>query len=142
MEGKRSSKQGLKSCRKDFMVISDNRMLSFSLAISVLGLLFLFIFSGMLSPKTVALSEVQYLSEESYISFVGYLGQISMSGQYVRLDVCDLVSSDSCVSVVVLKADAPSWLVEGDFISVTGTVKEGVYGRYVSVHNEKDISPM
>lgn len=126
--------------RPDFSGLSDNRMIVLSLVISVAGLAALYVFSQTLNPDPVSISEIRYLPEEDYVSFVGYVSKLSQGGQYGYIAVCDPYLRSECVSVRASDANVPFGLVEGDYVSVIGTVESGLGGKYVSVYGKEGIS--
>lgn len=125
--------------RLDFLRLSDNNMIVISLIISVAGLAALFVFSQNLAPNPATISEIQFLPEDDYVSFVGYVSKLTQGGQYQYVVVCDSWISSECVSVRVSGANVPLGLVEGDFVSVIGTVESGLGEKYVSVYGKEGI---
>ena len=96
--------------------------------------------SGFLSPRFVQLDAIPSLSEGDYVSFVGYVDKLTISGQYAYLTLCDSVHSSTCISVMASESNIPLGILDGDYVSVNGTVKEGNAGKYVSVYSPNDIA--
>ena len=122
-----------------FAKLCQNRLLFYSLLVSLAGVLLLFAFSGLIYPKFTSISNLPSFSDGDYVSFVGYLKQIKTGEPHSSLILCDSQSSPECVTVVASEEIIPLGLVSGNYVSIRGILRKGGSGSYVSVLNRGDI---
>jgi len=129
--------------------LTKNSLLYFSLIISIGGIVFLIILSSLIAPKPILLENLKSVKDGSYVSFVGYITSIRESYNTLLITVCDSLPTNSqkstnsskfinCAEVRVMPY-SDSYLLIGDFVSVTGKTFSFNGKQYISVSSIKDI---
>ena len=139
MDVKKSGKS-VKHVKVQFAKLRENKLLFYSLIVSLAGVLLLFAFSSLIYPKFTSIGKLSSFSDGDYVSFVGYLKQVKTGGQYSSLMLCESQSSSECITLLTSEENIPLGVVSGGYISARGILRKGNSGNYVSALSRGDIS--
>ncbi|MDO8340273.1 MAG: OB-fold nucleic acid binding domain-containing protein [Candidatus Burarchaeum sp.] len=107
--------------------ISDKRLALAALALSLLGLLVLFLYAQSLQPRQTSIGALAGEREGSFVEVIGTVSSASSRGGSVFIRLCDF---SDCIAVFVPGQQAddfrinPYLLKPGDKLVVRGVLKE------------------
>jgi len=107
--------------------MKERQLLSVSFIFSLIGILIILAISYVSGPETYEISE---LSKDNLDDFVKVEGNIESFYETPGLYLINLVDDSGKITIVVFKEDEIS-LIEGEFISVEGSVVE--YGDKIEI---------
>ncbi len=112
---------------QEFDAISDKRLAFAALALSLLGLLVLFLYAQSLQPKQTSIGALAGEKEGAYVQVLGTVSSASSRGGSVFIRLCEF---SDCIAVFVPGQQAdelhinPYLLKPGDKLVVKGVLKE------------------
>jgi DNA/RNA endonuclease YhcR with UshA esterase domain len=119
----------------------ERELLIVSLAVSIIGLAALALYTSSITPRQVPLSEIAFTQIGSHIAASGIVKTIQQGDGTLALEVCDggtTKYTTNCVEIRTFKS-ASLLIFEGDFVSASGTLKEWKGETYLEIKTPNDI---
>lgn len=117
---------------------SPHELLIVSLAVSVIGLVVLALYTSSIMPRQIEISEILLMPLGSQVQIEGTVSEVRQGESTTTFVVCDTVSIH-CVDVRAFKSVAP-FAFEGEKVRAAGILKEWQGRTYLEVKKASDIS--
>lgn len=120
----------------------ERELLIVSLAVSIIGLAALALYTSSIMPRQVPLSEIAFTQIGSHIAVSGMVKSIRQGDGTLTLEVCDGGTTKYAANCIEIRTFKSSSLLifEGDFVSASGTLKEWKGETYLEIKTPSDIA--
>jgi len=119
--------------------LSSDQVTLVCLAVAVLGVAALYLYSSSLEPMDVGVSEALAMQPGQYVRISGNAKEISLGASFSSIAVCDPLDSSACISARFSNDIFPQNIWEGDAVIVKGIIREYYNRKYLEVRKEGDI---